>query len=250
MCKWTGNRNPAAKMDWWSLAIELLLNFTFQASTRNWIYVELLHLGGKKVVVTNVVSEWSILSKGEVKIEHQSEMQISVASAIMWMLLQTVMVKSELSLPVNMYSNPHLRSWALGNVPKWLRSPTEAVSSSDIWHKLIVEPLLLCIELAWFEHLIRMLPGSFLVEVFQAEDMIQTQNTLEKFPIWPGKLVWKPPGKAGGSGWEGHMSHLACCHCNPDPEALAGGWMDFEKLFEVDLIPQNNPNTFLISLQC
>ncbi len=142
-----------------------------------------------------------------------------------------------LDLPVNLCSNPHLWSWALGNDQQneitgtrgwneW-RGPgltmRDKVRSLDIWERLV--PLLLHVERSQLRgsgHLAEMSTWHLLVEVFLHVHLgrdpgadpgiisLSWSGNTSGFPRmssrkWPGKRTYGCP-------------YSACCQCDPVPD--------------------------------
>ncbi len=133
--------------------------------------------------------------------ECKIDMRIGAASAIMWALHRTIVVKRELKkAKLSIYQSIYVPTLTYGHelwvVTERMRLRIQAaemsflcrvaglslrdrVRSSDIWRELRVEPLLLHVErsqLRWFRHLIRMPPGCLPVEVFRVRP--------------PGRDIW------------------------------------------------------------
>ncbi|KAI3359086.1 hypothetical protein L3Q82_002581 [Scortum barcoo] len=97
---------------------------------------------------------------GEEKMEREIDRRIGAASAVMWLVYRTVVVKKELS------RKARLSIYRVAG-----RSLRDRVRSSVTREELGVEPLLLHIErsqLRWLGHLFWMPPGRLPREVFQA----------------------------------------------------------------------------------
>ncbi len=163
-----------------------------------------------------------VLFTSEGRMEREIDRRIGVASAVMRVLYQTVMVKRELSrkvklsiyqliyVPTLTYGyelwvvTERMRSRIQAGIMSFLRmvaglSLRDRVRSSDISEELGVEPLLLCIErrhLRWFGHLIRM-PPAFL---WRFSGHVQLAKVPGVDPEHAGGityLIW--PGNASGS---------------------------------------------------
>ncbi|KAL6462549.1 hypothetical protein MHYP_G00289710 [Metynnis hypsauchen] len=134
-----------------------------------------------------------ILFTSEGRMEREVDRRIGAASAVMWTLYRSVMVKRELSqkaklsiyrsiyVPTLTYGHElwvvteRTRSWIQVAEMSFLRrvaglSLRDRVRSSVIRERLRVEPLLLYVErsqMRWFGHLVRMASGRLPREVFQ-----------------------------------------------------------------------------------
>ncbi|KAF7652554.1 hypothetical protein LDENG_00095270 [Lucifuga dentata] len=189
-----------------------------------------LQVRGESLPQTEEFKYLGLLFMSEGRMEREIDRQIGTASEVLRTLYRTVVVKRELSqkarlsiyqsiyVPILTYGHElwvvteKTRSWIQAAEMRFLRRVSgltlrDRVRSSDIREGLGVELLLLRIErsqLRWFGHLIRMPPGRFPREVFQA----------------------RPTGKRSRgrprTRWRNYISRLAWEHLGVPQEELEG----------------------------
>lgn len=145
---------------------------------------------GESLPQVEVLKYLMVLFKSECRGDRELDRWIGAASAVLWMLNQSVEVKRELSqkanLLVHLHPHPHQRSQS-----RLVTKVTDRVRSSDIWEGVRGEPLLVHIErsqLMWFRYIVRM-PPERLPERFSGRDPPgHTQDMLEGIIVfaWPG----------------------------------------------------------------